>query len=93
MDAERAAIAAARLRVGAGGIEPPTSRTRTVRSTGLSHAPNEANYKRGEGGGQGAESKEWPASRTEPLVPCPEHNLGAKLLPSAGSKSDSSQAG
>ena len=26
--------------VGAGGFEPPTSRTRTVRSTGLSHAPS-----------------------------------------------------
>ena len=29
-----------RAAVGAAGFEPATSRTRTVRSTGLSHAPN-----------------------------------------------------
>ena len=27
-------------KVGAGGFEPPTSRTRTVRATGLRYAPN-----------------------------------------------------
>ena len=32
------------LFVGAGGFEPPTSRTRTVRSTGLSHAPYSAGF-------------------------------------------------
>ena len=29
--------------VGASGFEPPTSRTRTVRSTKLSHAPTQTN--------------------------------------------------
>lgn len=30
--------------VGAGGFEPPTSRSRTVHSTGLSHAPRVLDY-------------------------------------------------
>ncbi len=30
--------------VGASGFEPPTSRSRTVRSTKLSHAPTRTNY-------------------------------------------------
>ena len=30
--------------VGVGGFEPPTSRTRTVRSTGLSHTPDGLHY-------------------------------------------------
>ena len=30
--------------VGAGGFEPPASRTRTVRATGLRYAPNSIDY-------------------------------------------------